>query len=119
MTKHDAMVRRLGNKGAYHQAVAEGDIDIETQEWLGHEACLELWTFTHWSTHQRMSSRAAGQAWRKLSPEYRNKLILELDVNARREAMRQRGAGFAMALISSGFATCDEEELVATFALEH
>eukprot|EP00959_Pyramimonas_sp_CCMP1952_P232203 4852598-Pyramimonas_sp.AAC.1 len=44
-----------------------------------------------------MSSRAAGRAWRKLSPEYRGKLILELDCSAKREAMRQRGAGFAKA----------------------
>eukprot|EP00959_Pyramimonas_sp_CCMP1952_P236406 4940236-Pyramimonas_sp.AAC.1 len=58
-----------------------------------------------------MSSKPAGRAWRKLSPEYRGNLVLELDGSAKREAMRQRGAGFAKALISSKLVIHDEEEL--------
>ena len=105
VAKHDAMVRRMGAEAAYDQAVAEGDIDRETQAWLENEACRELAAFERFSTSQSWSStRTAGNAWQRLSPQDRCDLVEQVDDDVWADMSRQmeaRHGGFAAALLSS------------------
>ena len=105
VAKHDAMVRRKGAEDAYDQAVAEGDIDRETQAWLENEACRELAAFEIFSTSQSWSSRnSARNAWQRLSLQDRYDLVEQVDDDVWVEMwgqMEARQGGFAAALFSS------------------
>ena len=105
VAKHDWMVRCKGAEDAYDQAVAEGDIDRETQAWLENEACRELAAFEIFSTSQSWSStRSARSAWQRLSLEDRSDLVEQVDDDAWVGMWRQmeaRHRGIAAALLSS------------------
>ena len=105
VAKHDGMVRCMGAEAAYDRAVAEGDIDRETQAWLENEACRELAAFEIFSTSQSWSSRrSAGNAWQRLSPQDLGDLLDQVDDDVWVEMSKQmeaRQRGFAAALLSS------------------
>ena len=105
MAKHDAMVRRMGIITAYDNAVAEGEIDSETQAWLQSRALRELAAFERFSTTQSWSStRSAGNAWQRLSPQDLGDLLEQVDDDVWVEMWRQmeaRQGGIAAALLSS------------------
>ena len=119
VAKHDAAVRRLGIEAAFDFAVEEGDIDGETQTWLGDRACRELAAFELFrSTGQYSCWKSAGVAWKRLSDDDKDVLAGQVDGNAMGEMFRQmeaRKEGFAAALFSSKLfgepAVIEQEEL--------
>ena len=105
VAKHNVNVRHLGIEAAFECAVAQGEIDSETQAWLGDRACRELAAFERFfSTGQYSSSKSARNAWLRLSPQARYDLVEQVDGNVMGEMFRQieaRQEGFAAAIISS------------------
>ena len=105
VAKHDAAVRRLGIEAAFDFAVEEGDIDGETQTWLGDRACRELTAFELFrSTGQYSSWKSAGEAWKRFSHDDKSVLAGQVDDNAMGEMFRQmeaRKEGFAAAILNS------------------
>ena len=105
VAKHDAAVRRWGIEAAFDLAVAEGEIDGETQALLGDRACRELTAFELFrSTGQYSSWKSAAEAWKRFSHDDKDVLAGQVDGNAMGEMFRQmeaRKEGFAAALLSS------------------
>ena len=105
VAKHDFMVRCQGAEDAYDQAVAEGDVDRETQAWLENAACRELAAFEIFSASQSLSStRSARSAWQRLSLEDRSDLAQQVgddDWAGMWRQMEARHPGFGAALLSS------------------
>ena len=73
-------VRHLGAEAAFDLAVAQGEIDDETQQWLRSEACREITAFELFSTRLLYSSpKSAKNAWKRLSSRERSNWLEEVD----------------------------------------
>ena len=105
LAKHSMNVRRLGIEAAFDLAVAKGEIDGETQAWLGDRARRELTAFELFrSTGQYSSWKSAAEAWKRFSHDDKDVLAGQVDGNAMGEMFRQieaRKEGFAAAILNS------------------
>ena len=69
IAKQDKNLRHLGAEAAFDFAVAQGEIDDQTQQWLRNEACREMAAFELFSTRDQYTSpKSAMYAWKRLSP---------------------------------------------------
>ena len=69
IAQQDKNVRLLGAQAAFDVAVAQGEIDDQTQQWRRNEACREMAAFELFSTRDQYTSRkSAMYAWKRLSP---------------------------------------------------
>ena len=105
IAQQDKNVRLLGAQAAFDVAVAQGEIDDQTQQWLRSEACREITAFELFSTRLLYSSpKSAMYAWKRLSPCDMSNLLEQVDdkvVSDMFGQMHARKDKLAAALLSS------------------
>ena len=105
MAKRDKNVRLLGAEAAFDLALAQGDIDDQTQQWLRSEACREMACFELFSTRLLYSSpKSAMYAWKRLSPRDMSNWLEQVDEKVVSDMFVQMAARkdtLAAALLSS------------------
>ena len=105
IAKQDNDVRLLGAEAAFDLAVAQGEIDDQTQQWLRSEVCRQFAAFELFSTRLLYSSpKSAMYAWKRLSPRDMSNWLEQVDDKVASDMfgqMHARKDKLAAALLSS------------------
>ena len=105
IAQQDENVRHVGAQAAFHVAVAQGEIDDQTQQWLRSEVCRQFAAFELFKTRSVYTCpKLAMHAWKRLSPCDMSNLLEQVDDKVVSEMfgqMHARRDKLAAALVSS------------------